>query len=230
MEEGRRQAYLAALGIPLWTARYELPAAALSEALVFEPWLAEPSDEDSQPLTAVPSAAAAEQPSMATVAKPAMPVLSPKAVAAAQAVPEPPAATSASFPRFSCFIQRITPTIVLVIDTRLAPDLSAQEYRLLGNILNAVGADSQASRREGFRWPMHESNPRFPRDVEHAREALAALLVKQGQAERYVVLGETLGAYVRGGLPKQKVAVVPALSELLHNPVAKRQLWQAFHD
>lgn len=38
-DEGRRQAYLSALGIPVWTTRRELPHAASAETLEFVPWL-----------------------------------------------------------------------------------------------------------------------------------------------------------------------------------------------
>jgi hypothetical protein len=40
-DEGRRQAYLSALGIPVWTARRQLPHAAPTESLEFVPWLME---------------------------------------------------------------------------------------------------------------------------------------------------------------------------------------------
>ncbi len=45
----------------------------------------------------------------------------------------------------------------------------------------------------------------------------------------WLVLGETLGVYVRAALPQQTVIVAPALRELLENPAAKRALWQALH-
>lgn len=55
-DEGRRQAYLAALGIPLWSARAELPGALPSVPLAFVPFLAEVAI----PVAPAPSPAAAQ--------------------------------------------------------------------------------------------------------------------------------------------------------------------------
>lgn len=228
MEEGRRQAYLAALGVSLWTARYELPAALPSDELCFVPWQVE------QVGTEVGGAEADSAP-VATAAAPLPQEVSPPApvtpkVATLAVAPVARPAQASGFPRFACFVQRLAPDVVGVVDLNNNLDLSAQEYRLLANIMRAMSGDVSNSPREQLRWPMYESNPRFPRDAEHARQALAALLAKQGAAKRYIVFGETLGVYVRAGLPQQTVRVGPTLAEILSQPAAKRQLWQAIHE
>lgn len=230
MDEGRRQAYLAALGIPLWTSRYELPAALPSDALDFTPWLTE-AEADAEESRVVEEASV-----VVAAPPPSKPAISPKVEPAIKASSPSPtrepvaAAPAANFPRFSCLVQWLAPEILVVMDLHNNPDLSAQEYRLLSNIAMAMGGDSALNpEREGLRWPMHESNPRFPRDIDSARETLAALIKKRGPAKRYIVLGETLGAYVRAGLPQQPVVVAASLAELLRQPMAKRQLWQALY-
>lgn len=58
-EEGRRQAYLAAIGIPLWTARRPLPHAAEADSLVHSPFLAE-DDYPEEELADIPTDLRAE--------------------------------------------------------------------------------------------------------------------------------------------------------------------------
>lgn len=232
MNEGRRQRYLAALGIPLWTARHDLPGALAASPLAFVAFVdAGLAETGPATIPAVPVPAAEPQPASVAVAAPA-PVLVQKA-APQRDVQLPPASSpagDAGFPRFSCHVQPLAPGWNGVIALDDVPDLSAQEYRLLDNLIQALGGDAaMGGAREHFRWPM-SPNPSIPRDAGAAREALAAFLGRRREGPvRWLVLGETLGVYVRAALPQQTVIVAPALRELLENPAAKRALWQALH-
>jgi hypothetical protein len=211
--EGRRQAYLAALGIPLWSPRASLAGALALPPRVFVAWTAAAAVPERE--TASPSVAA-------TPAAP--PAQAPRPVA------PPPLQTASGFPRFACRVQELAPGWMAVIALENdAPDLSAREHRLLANLKLALGGEEGAAGQpEFFRWPL-SPNPAIPRDAGAAREALAAFLARRGSSGRWLVLGETLAAYVHGALPAQQVAAAPALGELLAMPAAKRRLWQALH-
>jgi hypothetical protein len=208
--EGRRQAYLAALGIPLWSPRAGLAGALPAPARVFVAWTAAAAPEPAvSPTVAIPVAPPAEVP---------------------RSLAPTPAPTASGFPRFSCRVQELAPGWMAVIALEDdAPDLSAREHRLLANLRLALGGEEGAAGQPGFfRWPL-SPNPAIPRDAGAAREALAAFLARRGSGGRWLVLGETLAAYVHGALPAQQVAAAPALGELLATPAAKRRLWQALH-
>lgn len=249
MEEGRRQAYLAALGVPLWSSRHDLPGALPSGGAEFVPFVAEPFAEDVQEIeSAVPvSSAVHPEPVEGHPSESRQPVQNalrqaqgerglPRAPAAKSDVvppvmaPEPPRqAGPDSHPRFSFRVQRLAPGLLVVIALDDAPDLSAREYRLLENLMQALGADITADTgREHFRWPL-SPNPAIPRDAGAAREALSAFLGRRQEAERWLVLGETLAVYVRAALPQRPVVAAPTLGELLESPAAKRRLWQALN-
>ncbi len=251
-EEGRRQTYLAALGSPLWSSRHDLPGALPSAGLEFVAYtdatlLAEPVVPSLPPQNLVEQKTAVQNGAVQNVAeqKPA-PVASPSVIAApsikpapsapvSEAVPIAPAANASteSYPRFACRVQLLAPGLMAVIALDDVPDLSAQEYRLLENLMQAVGGDITADAgREHFRWPM-SPNPAIPRDAGAAREALAAFLGRRrmspDEKTRWLVLGETLSVYVRTALPQHTVIAAPPLRELLDNPTAKRALWQALN-
>jgi hypothetical protein len=236
-DEGRRQAYLAALGIPLWSSRHDLPGAAPSTGLAYAafvdlnasepaPVLAqEPVREQPVATTRPPAGpydAARHEPPRHDVREPSSP--------AAPVPARPAAAINPAFPRFACRVELLAPGWLAVIALDDVPDLSAQEYRLLGNLVQALGGDGAAeSAREHFRFPV-SPNPAIPRDAAAAREALAAFLGRRREATRWLVLGQTLAAYVRGALPPAHTVVAAAtLRELLESPAAKRALWQALH-
>jgi hypothetical protein len=239
MDEGLRQSYLAALGIPLWSSRHDLSGARPSAGLEFTAWVSEGPLPD-----AVPADVPVRGPAQAAVAVPAAiipekaAVIPPRAGAEApiqtalrEATPvaRPASSSSDSYPRFACRVQLLAPGLLGVIALDDVPDLSAQEYRLLENIVLAVGGDVSADAgREHFRWPL-SPNPSIPRDAGAAREALAAFLGRRREATRWLVLGETLSVYVRTALPQHTVIAAPALRELVENPAAKRRLWQALH-
>lgn len=239
MEEGRRQAYLAALGIPLWSSRHDLPGALPSGGVEFEPFVVEDFAEDLAEAAALASIPVSNpvhpEPVEGHLAESREPV--PRrsresgnpAPSSTENVQSPPAANTASHPRFAFRVQRLAPGLLVVIALDDAPDLSAREYRLLENLMQALGADITADTgREHFRWPL-SPNPAIPRDAGAAREALSAFLGRRQEAERWLVLGETLAVYVRAALPQCPVVAAPTLGELLESPVAKRRLWQALH-
>jgi hypothetical protein len=264
MEEGRRQAWLAALGIPLWSSRQDLPGAKTSAGLEFVDFSQEPvfSEEPALPeqheaaaealaptivepaspavLTPAVKAAPFEAPSFAAPSFETPPLATPSRAAnqGAQASTVSPSAakpatTNPDYPRFACRVELLAPGWLGVIALDDAPDLSAQEYRLLGNLVQALGGDGAAAgAREHFRWPL-SPNPAIPRDAGAAREALAAFLGRRRVSPdgnmRWLVLGETLAVYVRTALPQHQVIAAPMLRELLENPAAKRSLWQALH-
>lgn len=231
MEEGRRQSYLTALAIPLWSSRRVLSGALPAMPLEFVAFA------DAGLADFVEAQASAEGVSPASVAPPAA-VKNQEAVVTREIVSAKPAAVShqtpaarvdEKFPRFACRVQGLAPGWQAVIAMEDVPDLSAQEYRLLGNIMQALGDVGESeSAREHFRWPLVQ-NPSLARDAGAAREALAAFLARRPASARWLVLGETLAVYVRAALPGQTVIAAPTLRELLANPAAKRALWQALH-
>lgn len=231
MHEGQRQRYLAALGIPVWTTRHELPGAQTASPLAFVAFVEErradvtPVPPVAEPLLVVTEAAPSRVlPAAAQAARPL--------VAQRVSVSPPPggvAAADESFPRFSCRVQPLAPGWMGVIALDGVPDLSAREHRLLDNLAQALGGDgAMAGAREHFSWPL-SPNPAIARDAGAAREALAAFLGRRRETAHWLVLGATLGIYVRTALPQQRVIAAPALRELLENPAAKRALWQALH-
>lgn len=228
VDEGRRQRYLATLGIPLWTTRHDLPGARPAHPLTFAAFLVDEVTVHEAAPVMVPEPLAAGE--AVVMAEPL-----PDAVPTALTKPDVPTArvkavtTDAGFPRFSCRVQPLAPGWMGVIVLDEVPDLSAQEHRLLDNLAQALGGDmAMAGAREHFHWPM-SPNPAIARDAGAAREALAAFLGRRRESARWLVLGETLGIYVRAALPQQQVIAAPALHELLENPAAKRALWQALH-
>lgn len=240
-EEGRRQAYLAALGIPLWSSRQDLPGALPGDGLVFSAFvdvgaateLAEAAPEAAAYLDAPAAMPRQEvrEPAPVSSSLPATARTAPASTAPVTASATAAAASTANpaFPRFTCRVELLAPGWLGVISLDDVPDLSAQEYRLLGNLVQALGGDgATAGAREHFRWPL-SPNPAIPRDAGAAREALAAFLGRRREATRWLVLGETLSVYVRAALPQHTVIAAPMLRELLENPSAKRHLWQALH-
>lgn len=234
--EGRRQAYLAALGIPLWSARQELPGALPAAPLDFEPYVDGETAESPAAAIAdeVPSAPVAASAPPAPAAPSAPPaktaVQAPKP--ASQPAPEPEAApprraASTDVPRLACRVVALAPQWSAVIDLGDAPDLSALEHRLLGNIAQALGGDPSALPvGDLLRWPLNR-NPALDHGTAAMQQWLAHAL--KLPAGRCLVFGDTAAASIRAALPQQAVTVAPTLVELLAEPAAKRALWQALH-
>lgn len=225
-EEGRRQAYLAALGIPLWSPRHPLPGALPSEPLEFVPYVSAEMEAEAVVFAAAPAASAvvAESLPAPVPQRAAMPT---PATQSDEVYPQQVADQEDSFPRFICRVQALAPGWSAVVTLGDAPDLSAQELRLLGNISQALGGDMTTLQPcEHLRWPLNR-NPA----LDHSAKAMVewithALKLPPG---RCVVFGEKLAAYVREALPRHAVIAAPLLSALLENPIAKRNLAQALH-
>lgn len=232
--EGRRQAYLAALGIPLWSARQALPGALPGAPLAFVPFLAEVA---TLPVVAAPAAAVTPEAVAAHGAVTAPPVtanaaappearrerpLAPPAVEAPASTGARPAAPLGGMPRLSCSVRSLGPGWTAVIALDDAPDLAALEYSLLDNIALALGAAAPPTASgEALRWPLNR-NPAF----DHGRDAMLvwlrhALRLPPGGC---VVFGEALAGHVQSALPEREVIAAPALGELLASAAAKRQL------
>lgn len=236
MDEGRRQAYLASLGLPLWTARHDLPGAAPSSLLVFEPFLGEPVESgfvapDVAQVDVVQVEARPEPALVTTTA----PVLSREpvqpagrqdaSIAPASSVP----ASTANVTRFALRVQALAPGWLGIMALGDVPDLSAQEYRLLSALGHALGAAPDFTGPASLlRWPLN-NNPRLDHSEAAAIEWLRhALKVPEGW--RCVVLGEAMSVLVRSALPASTAMVAgPALTTLLSAPLAKKSLWLSLH-
>ena len=249
MEEGRRQAYLAALGIPVWSARADLPGAMADIGIEYVPFIddtPEPVESsaafapeppparhevrESAPPHVVQAnkapgapAASAPQPSVAP------PVSAPAATVAAARTPAPQAPATAGpgveFPVFQFWFKALPQGWQLLIAMGDLPDLSGREHALLAQIEQVLGGEGQQAPL-AFRWPLN-NNPAIPRDAQAARESVGAFLGRQRRAgERVLLLGQDLQPYVQAALGDSLV-VADRLDQLLAEPLRKRALWQA---
>ncbi|MES2909200.1 MAG: hypothetical protein V4688_08570 [Pseudomonadota bacterium] len=224
LDEGRRREYLAALGVPLFSARRVLPGAAVSvvEAVATQP-AAEPVATLPPPVMQARAQLAATVSTAAHVLSPApMPV--PKATPVA--VPMTVAVTPA--PRFACRLMPLGEQGFVLLDLGEFPDVVA------GEILNLPAAEQQLWRnlQRALAWYPGEPEPDFiwPRavkgmlgdDADTARDMLSAWLKRQIQPQaRLWVFGEALAPFVT-----RPHRLLPSLAVLLSSPLAKRQVWQ----
>lgn len=253
--EGRRQAYLAALGIPQWSARLALPGARPAPALVPVAW------RDAAPLAEALTAAPMDEAGVSAgyeLAEPAAPVLASAVVSEAALEPEtapsaadrapelpvlehtrplpaaepprpPVIAASSGYPRFAFQLVALAPDCLACLDLDNAPDLNGAEHQLLQSLTVALNPQHpfEPAGATVFAWPLL-NNPAWPRDAVAAREAVAGFLLRRQAPEvRWLVLGEGLLPYLPASLTAARPVVAPALAELLRNPAAKRALWQA---
>lgn len=238
-DEGRRQAYLAALGIPLWSTRIDLPGALPAEPLEFVPFVVDAGAgvadvaQASQASQASPPAALADSPPAADAA-PALPRASLPPVPAEGKATRAPEITAASaprtapvqdprLPRLACRAWTLAPGLSAVVALDDAPDLAAAEHRLLANIAQALDAPEPPQALGNLlRWPLNR-NPA----LDHGPEAMQAWLAHALRlpAGRCVVFGRTLAGYLQAALPERGLVVAATLGELLADPAAKRQLW-----
>lgn len=229
-DEGRRQAYLSALDIPLWVARAPLSGAYASQTLAYEPYWQETFDTEDVPNSVQDGDIIVQAAPVAARVSVEIPKLSVETKSSP--VPVAPRQTSestSSFPRFACRIQRLNAQWLLVVEQGAGPDFSAQEYALWRNINTALaGADGSAARVEKFFWPI-SPNPALPRDEDSACEALQVFLQERGQGAHILVLGQRLGRLVQKALPQQSVLVAATLSEMLTNAQFKRRFWQSIY-
>ncbi|MDO8266672.1 MAG: hypothetical protein Q7T32_02415 [Moraxellaceae bacterium] len=234
-DEGQRQAYLAALGLPLWTARYDLPGAASSLPLMHVPFCADIPDAAELPVVSMvpvaPETALSDQGAPVSEVSTAplrqerkAPVMPIPAAAVAN-----PVSVNPAFPRFALRVQALAPGWLAIIALGDVPDLSAQEYRLVSGISHVLGAAPDFSGPASLlRWPLN-SNPRLDHGAGAAVEWLShALKVPEGW--RCLVLGESVAVHVRAALPAATVMVAgPALATLLAMPQTKKSLWLSLH-
>jgi hypothetical protein len=149
------------------------------------------------------------------------PAQSPKAVA------RPATGDPERFPRFICRVQTLAPGWSAIVTLGDAPDLSAREHRLLGNLAQALGGDATDMQPcEHLRWPLNR-NPA----LDHSAGAMVEWLSHALKLphDRCVVFGDMLASHVRAALPHLVVIAAPLLSELLDDPGRKRGLWRSLH-
>jgi hypothetical protein len=245
MLEGRRQSYLAALGLPLWGLRRLLPGAMSAEPVDFVPYedeagvaapvefVAGGTEATPEPAAATTAALAApspqERPSSPAVREMAPPPPRPTPSPTSSPI-RPPAqavasalAGSADFPRFCFWFKPLPSGWQLLIALGDVPDVSAREHQLLEQIETVLGGSSAAPTI--FNWPLN-NNPAIPRDAQSACEAVGAFLGRQRKpGARYLLLGRELLPYTQAGFAGGPFAVGDSLPLLLAEPVRKRALW-----
>ncbi|MES3040895.1 MAG: hypothetical protein V4730_07070 [Pseudomonadota bacterium] len=236
LDEGRRREYLAALGVPLFRVRRELPGAAASVAEVV------PVAAFIEPVVALLPPAMQARALLAATASVAAPVILPESESRPEAAPVAPVqAAGASVaavasvaitpqPRFACRLMPLGEQGFVLLDLGTFPDVVA------GEILNLPSAEQQLWRnlQRALAWYPGEPEPDFiwPRavkgmlgdDAATARDMLSAWLKRQIQPQaRLWVFGEALAPFVT-----RPHCLLPSLSALLASPLAKRQVWQQF--
>ncbi|HET8730061.1 MAG TPA: hypothetical protein VFM34_03035 [Moraxellaceae bacterium] len=233
IEEGRRQAYLAALGIPLWSARVALPGAMVAAPLEWTPYLADamvsaagqefsPPASDVAP-SAEPTPVVANPAPSPAIRRNDAPV---QAEVSGAAGHKPVAsAIDAVMPRLQCRMWTLAPGWTAVIDLGDAPDLAAQEYRLLENVARALGAEEPpGTAGELLTWPLNR-NPALDHGPDAMRAWLRhALRMPPGLC---LVFGEALAAQIQATHPGRPLIAAPALAALLTDTGAKRRLLNA---
>lgn len=119
-------------------------------------------------------------------------------------------------------------------------ELSAQEHRLLANILRALGLDIEAQEKHFFCWPL-VNNPKIPQGQQEALDSLLAYTAESVTGEHLLLLGELpanffipasaaadTGASRYLNLRGRKLSLIelPSLSAMLGNWKAKALTWQ----
>lgn len=228
LDEGRRRAYLAALGIPLFQARQALPGAAtrVIESEPMDLMVGVPASEPSRP-TVPPEPS---EPSVPPLRQ--MPTLPPIVAH------EPPVESRAPLlqtvtltaptPRFACRLMPLGEHGFVLLDLGSFPDVVA------GEVLNLPAPEQQLWRnlQRALSWHPGEPEPDFiwPRavkgllgdDADTARDMLSAWLKRQIPAPaRLWVFGESLAPFVT-----RPHRLLPGLADMLASPLAKRQVWQ----
>lgn len=232
-DEGRRQAYLAALGVPLWTARFDLPGAAVSLPLQPLAFVVDSAGLVEVAEAPAPAAApVADTSPIARYAEPPASVIPSETPAESLQRAEAPTPGSSSpataTPRFSLRVQALAPGWLGVVSLGEVPDLSAREYQLLAGLAEALGAAPDFTAPVGLlRWPLNR-NPRLDHGAAAAVEWLShALRVPEGW--RCLVLGDA-AVHVRAAVPAAvPVTAGPALAAMLASPGLKKSLWRALH-
>lgn len=228
LSEGRRREYLAALGVPLFSARRVLPGAAVSVLADVTMQAA------SEPAAAVPSPVMPVRAPLAEKVSVAARVVLPELMPVPKVAPVEPvqvavaAVASTPAPRFACRLMPLGEQGFVLLDLGVFPDVVA------GEILNLPAAEQQLWRnlQRALDWYPGEPEPDFiwPRavkgmlgdDADTARDMLSAWLKRQIQPQaRLWVFGEALAPFVT-----RPHRLLPGLTALLSSPLAKRQVWQ----
>ena len=259
--EPQRLAYLDAMGLTAWVARYQLPNARETEACDWpelEPEEAPARGTDR--LHALLDDSVASQGSADAPEQAAEPVERPENAAPSgprgprkarallgDIVPESGDSTSVAVPEtdmsteepgealpFACLVGCIDGRwLVLVAQTN---PMSAEQQRLLGNILRAAGVHSeQHPVFEILHWPLAEGLP-VRQPLEEARQGLKAFVTGRGRRgwkpERVLMFGtdETLARVVDDDDGESRTLELPlwqgpSLASLLAGAEAKRALW-----
>lgn len=206
LPEPRRREYLAALGVPLFVARQPLPGAAPSRPVI----------------EIMPEPASAP----AVMVDRALPTATPVvhvAVAREPAAPEVPTKAPATIPVFACRLLSVTPDLAVLLDLGEYPDLGPREVTLWAALCQAFGWQPQVLAAD-FGWPLvplAKASSLLGQDADAARAVLAGWLGRDLKSEhRLLVLGESLGEFVT-----RPHRLLPGLSQLLADPLAKRTLW-----
>ncbi len=226
LDEGRRREYLAALGVPLFSARRALPGAAASVVTEVTARVIEPAATLVQPAMQARVQLAATASAAARVVLPES--VSPPEAAPVQAVASVAPAATTPPPRFACRLMPLGEHGFVLLDLGAFPDVVA------GEILNLPAAEQQLWRnlQRALAWYPGEPEPDFiwPRavkgmlgdDADTARDMLSAWLKRQIQSSaRLWIFGEALAPFVT-----RPHRLLPSLSVLLTSPLAKRQVWQ----
>ncbi|TWI55083.1 hypothetical protein IQ22_01996 [Pseudomonas duriflava] len=245
MAEARRRAYLRAMQVDVWLPRMELPFAAPSrpELLSF----------DAQPVTALPSETATEQPAAVAatpaVARPVRPEL-PKISQVRAAKPDPEPAPVAAEPvkreappRFTLQLLRAGGCLLLV-DLPTGASLAGREpaYILLRNMLRAAGLpDSPQAIGEPIRWPIlagATSVDQGPAEARSFVQSVVASYQEQHPSLCLWLMGSAATRFAADEALKIECQearldslgsawIVPGLEALLEEPRLKADVWQA---
>lgn len=256
-DEGRRQAYLAALGVPLWAARHALPQALPAESLDYVPFVAEFADTEfyeeavPQGLNEAPhfEQPSYEPPPFEPDVPPQRAPATPAPVQAREQRPEQPQA-----PRPIIDAPKPQQAVAEAPRAPVKPGADFPRFNFWlktlpqgWQLVIALGDVPDLSAQEHmllgqieallggpgfqspltFRWPL-SANPAIPRDPQSAREAVAAFLKRARLPDqRYLLLGDALRPFVEPALAGEKLASGDSLAALLAEPARKRELWQS---
>ncbi len=227
MVESRRLAYLDALGIPQFVARENIEGApTLPELADDQIWaLQDEPLERAQPVEVVPSPAVEEaQPSREPeISEPIQadsnadvplqqnsvpPQLDVSKLGLDQERVKPVAGTPAagkpvqSVERFSLAIVTVPEQFRFIVQLGVAdaPGLSAAEYRMLSDILQALGYPNWLNQNaaQSFQWPI-VNNPRIAKDRTAARDGLVGFFSSAPTLAKNVFLGVSAASILYQG-------------------------------
>lgn len=216
LPESRRRGFLAALGVPMLTARHVLPGAAPSRpAFESQPVGDVPVAVDMAAMTPTPRPSLVVPPIVPVV--PIAPVVKSEPVIAA-------AAEIVAAPSFSCRLLQVGPALAVLLDLGAYPDLTPAARQLWQAICLAFDWQAQTLGAD-FTWPlvpMAGGRALLDAGPEAARAVLKGRLERDLPPDmRLLVLGQVVAEHVER--PHRQL---PALDALLASPLAKRAFWR----